>query len=311
MNLSRTIVETGNNKLLISSKEPYLIISFVEKVCKIFKDYDYKMCVDTEDFLELYHRGDIFSSTPMILFLWDITPDGMKEIYPLLSLPTKDILIFAERKILSKSKTYTNFKSECSYTKLEELDEKSCLRWVSSRLSDKSLKYDRDLPKILIEKKSNNMYAIDSEIRKLEVVCGDKEIDKFSFRYIADSSDARIFDFMESLFHKRQEKALQEFYKFSEDYYIKLIFMIIGNLEKTYRIAVYKSQKRTAEEIAELTGINSFIIKTKYLTILSVYNKIKILKLIDLFNDLDYNLRTSSLSKKLIFEAYLLKVFSI
>jgi len=311
MNLSRKTVENGNNKFLVSSKEPYLISEFVEKVCSIFDNYAYKMCVDLEDFLELYHRGDIFSSDPMIIFLWELTAESIKEISPTISHHTDDILIFAERKILAKNKAYTNFRAECSMIKLDPIDEKSCLKWVSSRMTSMSLRYERDVPKLLVEKKSNNLYALDSEIRKLRVLYGDKEIDKSALIYVAESSDARVFEFIEHLFHKRRDKALQEFYKFPEESYIKLVRMLTSNIEKVYKIAVYRSQKKSAEEISDLIGINKFIIKTKYFTILSVYGKIKLLKLIDLFNNLDYDLRISKMPKKLLFEAYLLKSLTI
>lgn len=311
MNLSRSIVEGGSNKFLVSSKDPFLISEFIEKIRTIFNDYEYKMCVDIEDFLELYHRGDIFSSDPMIIYLWELTADAVKELAPIVSLPTKDILIFTERKILSKTKAYTSFTAECSPVKLSPLNEKECLRWVSARMRSMGLKFERDVPKILIDKKSSDLYALDSEIRKLKVLYGNKEIDKSFSNYIAESSDAKIFEFMEHLFHKRRGQAIQEFYKFSEDYYVKLVHTLIGNIEKIYKIASYRSQKRDAEEIAELTSISKFIIKTKYFTILSVYGKTKLLKLMDIFNDLDYQLRLSPLPKKLIFEAYLIKALNI
>jgi DNA polymerase III delta subunit len=311
MNLSKDLVSKGNNKFLVSSKEPYLVSEFVEKIQTIFNDYSYKMCLDIEDFLENFHRGDIFSNTPMILYLWELTADAVKELAPIVSQPTDDILIFAERKVLSKNKAYTSLKAECYPVKIDKMDDKACLKWISARLAERGLSYDRDVPKLLLEKKSNDMYAIATEIRKLEVLYGDKEIDIGAMRYVAESSDARIFQFMESLLHKRPEKTLAEFRKFTEDSYIKVVSMLIGYIEKVYRIASMKSQGMSAEDIAGIIGMNKFIVKTKYFTILAAYGRVKLIKLLDLFNDLDYNLRLSSLPKQLLFESYILKAFRV
>jgi DNA polymerase III delta subunit len=311
MNLSREMIEKGNNKFLLSSKEPYLVIEFTEKLRNLYPEYSYKMCMDLDPFLEQYHRGGMFSDSPMILCLWEITAESLKELSPLVCQPTQDILIFVERKVLAKNKLYTNFKAECYPITLDPLNEKDCHSWVSGRMISNGLNFNRDLVKILVEKKSNNLYALDSEIRKLKVIFGEREIGVSAAKYIAESSEARIFEFMEHLFHKRKDKALQEFYKFPEDEYIKLVSSLLSSLERTYKIAVYKSQNKTPDDIASLVGINKFIIKTKYFTVISVYNKIKLLKLIDIFNDLDYNLRLSPLPKKLLFEAYLLKAFCV
>jgi DNA polymerase III delta subunit len=311
MNLSKELVEKGNNKFLVSSKEPYLIKDFVEKVRSVFSTHSYKKCNSIDDFIESYHRGDVFSDSPMILCLWDLKADDIKDLSLITTYTTKDILIFIERKPLAKNKAYTNFKSDCYSVDLETLNEKECLKWVSNKMLESSLRFDREIPKILVEKKSKDLYAIESEIRKLKVVYGEKEIDITAGKYIAESSEARIFEFLEHFFHKRKDKAFQEFNKFPEEHYTKLISTILGNIEKIYKIAVYKGQNKTPEDISEIIGINKFIIKTKYFTVLSVFSKIKLLKLIDLFNDLDYNLRLSPLSKKTLFEAYILKAFNV
>ena len=311
MNLSRDIIEKGNNKILVASKEPFLINECVEKIRSIFKDYAYKMCPDIDAFLEVYHRGELFDSQPTIICLWDLDAIAVKELYNITNLPTNDILVFIERKTLAKNKAYTNFKSECHLVKIEAMTDRDCLKWVSSRMVAKNLRFDRDIPKILVDMKSSDLHAIDSEIRKLEIIYEDKEIDKTAVRYISESSEAKVFEFMEHLLHKRRDKALKEFHKFSEDYYVKLIFMVINNIEKIYKIGAYRSQNKSAEEISDLIGINKFIVKTKYFTVLSIYNKVKLLKLLDLFNELDFKLRTSSMPKRLLFEAYILKAFNV
>ena len=78
-----------------------------------------------------------------------------------------------------------------------------------------------------------------------------------------------------------------------------------------YKVAIYKEQNFSREEIADLLGIPVFIVKTKILPVLSSYSKIKLLMVLDLFNELDFKLRSSKLPKDLLFESYLIKTMKI
>ena len=50
-------------------------------------------------------------------------------------------------------------------------------------------------------------------------------------------------------------------------FYILIIY-IISQLEKFYKISIYKSQNYTPEDIADIVGIPAYILKTKIFTVL-------------------------------------------
>lgn len=297
------------DRFIISSKEPLLISEYINNLRDKNPGYGYQMCGDFDSFSEIYHRGGIFDSEPIILCLWELTADLVKQLLPLISSPTEDILVFIQRKILPRNKAYTYFRAECQPVELNPLNLKECVRWTRSQMRKSGLSYDSKVAEMLVEKKSADMYGILSEIRKLQIVYGDRQVTGSAVRYISDSSEARVFSFIEHYFHKRLKKALYEFDKFSEDYYVKLIHMVIKHIEKLYKIAEHRSQGKSPEDVSDIMGLNKFILKTKYYTVLSIFNKTRLLKMIDLFNELDYMLRLSPLPKKLLFESYLLKSY--
>ena len=306
MNITRKNIEE-RNKILLECKDSFLIQNFLDNLKKQFPEYTLETYYDVDEFIEVVHRGELFNNGNKIIALMELNSDILKVVSPLVNTETLDILVFVEQKVLSKTKLYTNFKAECNVIKLELPSEKECSDWVKGVLNSKKMVYDRTVPDILVNRKGADLSALEREIRKLEIIYETSYISNKACDIVSGTSEAKFFSLVELYLMKDLNKAMVEFEKIDEYSYIKMIYVFINYIEKLYKVATLKEQGKSQDEIAEITGINKYFLRTKYYAILAVYNKVKLIRLLDSLNELDFKLRQNTLPNKLLVEAYLFK----
>lgn len=300
----------SNKKFLINSADTFMAEMFIKECLEIYKDYELKKCWDTDTFVEELNRGSLFSSGKRILVLMSLSDDNIQDIEPFLDYETEDIIILVESGALKKNKAYVKIKSDYSYQKLEKLANKDCRSWLHSYMLKEGLKFVPEIPARIIDIRGTDLRALSNEVKKLKYL--NKEITESLCSSIVCSADeAGFFKFIDHFGHKRLSDCLGEFNKIEEVRYIQLLHFMIGYVEKLYKIAIYREQKKTADEISDIIGLPKFIIQTKYYTVISIFGKVKLLKVLDLLNDLDVKLRLSKYDNKLVFESYLLKVLKL
>jgi DNA polymerase III delta subunit len=190
------------------------------------------------------------------------------------------------------------------------MPERECRSWLHTYMLREGLKFAPEVPAYIVNKRGPDLRALSNEVRKLKYL--NKEItESLCSSIISDSCNINFFEIVDHFSHKHTNKFFQEFSKIDESKYIQLLHFLIGQVEKLYKVSIYREQKKTADEIAEIIGIPKFIVQTKFYTAISIFNKIKLLKILDLLNDLDLKLRLSKYSNRLVFEAYVLKIFKL
>lgn len=305
------LLERGST-ILLQTKDSFLVEDFLEGLKVEFPEYNILKFNTSSDFLESVNTSNLFSSEDRILVLLKLDAESIPEISSAISPDSGDIYVFVESSVPSRKKSYTTFKSKCNIIKIPNLNEKEAISWVSKRLSKSGLDFTYDVPEEIVRRKGVDLYSINKEIGKLAVLYEGRKMSNEDIRgIVVDSSEARYFDFSENFLHKRLEKTLLEFNKINEYSYTGLIRFLTTQINRVYKIAIFRESGKSEEEISDLTNIPKFYIKTKYFTILNKFNKIKLLKLVDLLNDLDTRMRSSTISKKLLFESYILKAFKI
>jgi DNA polymerase III delta subunit len=299
-----------NKKFLISCADPFMAEMFIEECLETYKDYELKKCYDTDTFIEELNRGALFGSSKRIIALMALSDDNIQDIEPFLNYEVEDIIILVESGALKKNKAYVKIKSDYSYQKLEKLSNKDCRSWLHSYMTKEGLKFKPDIPMLIISIRGADLRALTNEVKKLKYL--NREIDEgLCYSVVCSSDEVDFFKFIDHFGHKRLSDCLGEFNKVDESRYTQLLHFMIGYIEKLYKMAIYREQKKTADEISDLIGLPKFIIQTKYYTVLSIFNKVKLLKVFDLLNDLDIKLRLTKYGTRLVFESYLLKIFKI
>jgi DNA polymerase III delta subunit len=307
--LDRTSIKK-NKKFLINCSDSYMANVFIEECKTIYSDYTVKMCFNAQEFIEELNGGFLFNSDKKILALMNFSDENIQDIEPFLDYETEDIIILVEHSAIKKNKAYIKIKSDYAYQKLEDMSEKECRSWLHTFMVKVDLKFQPEIPSFIISRRGKDPRALTNEVKKLKYL--NKEVtESLCSAIVCESYDSNFFELMDHFSHRRSEQCLKEFNKVDESKYIQLLHFIIGQFEKLYKVTIYKEQKKSAEEISDIIGVPKFIVQTKLYTAISIFNKVKILKVIDLLNDLDVQLRLSKYSNKLIFESYILKIFNL
>ena len=300
----------NNRKFLLHCVDPSISDMFVAECKAVYSDYKVEYCYEIVSFLEVLNRGSLFSENKNILILTDLTDEAVQDLSSTITCDTEDILILIEKSTLKKNKAYTSLKSNFTYIKLEELPEKDCRSWLHTYMTEEGLNFSPNIPQLIIDRCGTDIGCLTNEVDKLKLL--DREVtESMCDSVVSNEVEASFFILSEHFFHKRYKECLKEFDKVEEGKYISLLHFLISQVEKLYKVAIYREQKKDTEEIADLINLPRFILQTKYYTVLSIFNKIKLLKMLDMLNDLDLKLRLSQFDKKVLFEIYISKVFKI
>lgn len=304
--IDKTIAKS--NRILVKSKDKYLSEIFLGELSELYPDNEMVVCHEVDKFIETINRGSLFGGDSKIVVLWDLTDEAVKQIHVYLDYEVFDRIILIEHKTLKRLKAYQNIKASFDNMKLESPDLNGCKRWLAGHLSKNKLSTSGNVIGCLIERKGNNLSTLAKEVEKLKLLYGDKEITVSDCsKIVGSTSEFDTFKFVDNFVHKKTKPCIQEIKKLDQSQYIKIVHFLQNYVERLYKISIYRSQKKSAQDIAELVSIPKFIVMTKYFSALSVYPKIKILKLLDLLNDLDKYLRLTKFNKTTVMETYILK----
>jgi DNA polymerase III delta subunit len=300
------------NKILLKTKDDFQVDSYLYKIEKENPGYSCRKYYNAEELMERITGSSLFEDDKEISVLMDLNSDGVKLLGNCNQEITEDPIILIQRKSISKTKAYTNLTVDFEVTKLEPLSTKECVIWVGNTLKGRKIRHSKAVPEIIVNAVGNNQYALLNEINKLSMLVKETFLDQKNIvTYLASSESSDYFSFIDHLTHLRFSETMKEFEKVDPNTYAKFIGFITSQLEKFYKICVYRSKGYSLEDVSDLVGIPGFIIKTKIYTAFSFLPKVKLLKALDIFLELSEKLRSSKLDKKLIFESYLLKIFNI
>jgi DNA polymerase III delta subunit len=299
----------ATNKFILRTNDSFQIDSFLNRLEVEYKGYSCVRYYDFEDFILKINAYNLFEEVKEISVLMSFEPEDVKTLGAIISQITEEPVVLVQRKSIPTTKGYTNITADFEIRKLESMKVEECIRWVSNTLKNKGVKFSNDIPGYMVAAIGNEPYVLLSEIDKLSLISEDLRLDKENINtLIASSEGINYFSFMDHLTHLRFKETIDGFYKVEPQTYSRFISFITSQLDKYYKISVYKAQNLSAEEISEIVGLPAFILKTKVFTIFSFVPKAKLLKMLNLFLELSEKLRVSKLSKELLFESYLLKI---
>jgi len=315
LNLSKTTIEQSKGKFLVKSKDPFLTENFIDQLCALLPDHQRFTCCDLDSFLETSGSNSLFESNNRIIILTDLVKEDIEAIVEAIDTDSGDLYILLENAPILKTKAYTLLKSLCTYIDLKEPTESERSVWVKKWLSNEGLSYDDELPGYIVNRSGADLCSLRNEIHKISMLLLDSPTKKVTKtvcdEVVASNNTSQYFVFMENFFRKKISEVLSDLRKVDEYSFIKLLHFMIVQVERQYKIAIYKEQGFTAEQVSELVGVPTFIVKTKLYAVLSFYGKTKLLMLKDLLNKLDIEMRLTKFPKYTVFESYLLKAFKL
>jgi DNA polymerase III delta subunit len=255
---------------------------------------------------------NLFRDEKRILVLAEMDKDHLSQIEEIIEKGIHEIIILVELSTLPRNKSYTRIKAACTFIELKDLSEGECAVAVRKWLTASGAKFQDEIPSYIVGRKGTNIALLRGEVKKLLLLAGNKEIDQeLCDRVLIEDKEVQFFLLAEHFFKKRVSEVLKEVSKVDEYSYVKLLHFLIGQVERLYKVAVYREQGMKAEEISNMLRVPPFIVKTKVLPLLAFNGKMKLLAMLDLFNKLDVELRSSKYPKETVFEAYLLKAMRV
>jgi len=314
MKVTSNFIKENGTRYLLKSDDDYLIRDFVGQVCSVVKGSSPIYCRGVNEYLKAFHSESLFddNDNKKVLVFLDFSKDDVDTVNSLLGVLTEDYQVLVERSAIPRTKSYTRIKSSYKSIKLDAPKDQACTTWVRKELTARGVDFTEDVPEAIVKRRGADIQALSNEVRKVSLAFPGKQItSQDCLRVVSDGGESQMFSFMENFFRRRVRQTFDEFSKMNEYTYVKLIHFMIGQVEKVYQVSIHKESGKSPQDIAELMGLPPFILKTKYFTVLATYSKTKLLRLIDLLNEADFRIRTSSLPNKTLLESYLLKALKL
>lgn len=306
---------TTDKKFLIKSNCSFLINNFIEKLKLSNPECVVVGCDTIEKFIDNVTAVSLFNEDKRILVLNDMDSDSLDAVSAIIEQTSEDIWILIQKQTVSRTKAYTIIKGACRFIELKEIDEAQCAVWVRKWLTDLKLIFSEDIPSYIVSRVGTDISKLHCEVRKVaayfhgednrvltQMNCND---------FFSEDTEAKMYVVSENFFRKRVREVIDEVTKIDDYSFVKLLHIMIGQAERLYKVAIFKKQGHSAEDIGELIGVPKFVVTTKLTPCLSFFNKTKLMMLLDLFNKLDSELRLTKFPKNLIIESYLLKAMKL
>lgn len=311
MAISKKSISSGRNKFLVKLKDRFLMDDFLDKLKDILPDAVLYPCEDLESFMDNALSQDLYREERKIVVLRRLRKEDIQELCSVLDSGNEDVWVFFECDTLPKNKAYTELRGSCEYVELKNPSTSRLAVKVRKHLSDEGLSFDEEIPSYIVSKSNRGPGLLHGDVRKLCLLCRMRDVKKVG-KDLCDevaisSQEPRFFDFIEDYFKRRTPKVMETVQNVDEYSFVKLLHFMIGQAQRIYEVAICKEKQMENEEIAGFLGVSPYIIKTKYCSVLPFYGKIRLMKLLDVLNEADAELRWSKYPKRLVFESYLMK----
>lgn len=305
----------NSNKYLLKTKDIFLVETFITKLLNKNPGYKVYRYDNIEEFINRVLIIDLFDNKKKILVLNNLLPDFLEPLSGMIHCKIEDILILVQQGTVPRTKPYTIIKGVCQLIEYKKQDASQCAVWVRKWLKDFDVVFSEDIPFYIVECLGNDVSKLKTEVNKIKfyfLESKDKVLTKLICTEIfTESNEANYFLLIDHFLKRHIVEVCEELKKVDEYSFVKLNHMIINQVEKIYKVIVYKEQKLSTDDICDLLNVPKYILKTKLLTFLSYYNKVKLIVLLDYLNELDTNLRLSKFNKRTLFESYLLRAMKL
>lgn len=193
---------------------------------------------------------------------------------------------------------------------IEEYNEKiNIFKYVSDMFQGYTI--TKPTIQLLIKRVGNKPEILKQEINKLLIykdtnkIITDDDIISVCSHYI----DINIFKFMDDIINKNKKEAIityHELLKIGEEP-IKIVIMLANNYRLMYQATNLRNLGYTEKDIMKITGKSLYPIKLAIQKGLK-YTNDQLINTIDSLANLDYQMKTSDVDKKLALELFILKL---
>lgn len=180
-------------------------------------------------------------------------------------MPETTCMIFIEKEVDKRSKTYKSLKDIGRMVEFKTPDEKMLTRWVLTVLQKNGKKLTQPTMQLFLEKAGNSMGNIDRELEKLICYVGDREIIQMDDveEICTGQTENRIFDMIHMMAEKRQKEALELYYDLLalKEPPMRILFLLVRQFNILLQVKTMVAAGMEQNQIADRAGIRSFTIR--------------------------------------------------
>ena len=180
-------------------------------------------------------------------------------------MPETTCMIFIEKEVDKRSKTYKSLKDIGRMVEFKTPDEKMLTRWVLTVLQKNGKKLTQPTMQLFLEKAGNSMGNIDRELEKLICYVGDREIIQMDDveEICTGQTENRIFDMIHMMAEKRQKEALELYYDLLalKEPPMRILFLLVRQFNILLQVKTMVAAGMEQNQIADWAGLRSFTIR--------------------------------------------------
>lgn len=177
--------------------------------------------------------------------------------------------IFVEEEVDKRSKLFKAIKDKGRAVEFASQDENTLRRWIKGLLSKENKTMSDRALLLFLEKTGTDMENIRKELEKLICYTLQKpQIEEADVESVCTTRVSnRIFDMINAIADKRQKQALDLYYDLLElkEPPMRILFLIARQFNLLLQVKELKAKGYGNNQIAEKTGLHSFIVN-KYIT---------------------------------------------
>ena len=180
-------------------------------------------------------------------------------------MPETTCMIFIEKEVDKRSKTYKSLKDIGRMVEFKTPGEKMLTRWVLTVLQKNGKKLTQPTMQLFLEKAGNSMGNIDRELEKLICYVGDREIIQMDDveEICTGQTENRIFDMIHMMAEKRQKEALELYYDLLalKEPPMRILFLLVRQFNILLQVKTMVAAGMEQNQIADRAGLRSFTIR--------------------------------------------------
>ncbi|MBR9938200.1 DNA polymerase III subunit delta [Oscillospiraceae bacterium Marseille-Q3528] len=180
-------------------------------------------------------------------------------------MPETTCMIFIEKEVDKRSKTYKSLKDIGRMVEFKTPDEKMLTRWVLTVLQKNGKKLTQPTMQLFLEKAGNSMGNVDRELEKLICYVGDREIIQMDDveEICTGQTENRIFDMIHMMAEKRQKEALELYYDLLalKEPPMRILFLLVRQFNILLQVKTMVAAGMEQNQIADRAGLRSFTIR--------------------------------------------------
>lgn len=330
MTYKELLIQISKNKFsptyFLNGKEDYLLEDALNRLMEALcdpatKDFDLETFYGSEvDGIRIINAANAYPmmATDRVVVVKEVhklTPTSFEQLTRYLEKPSSTTkLILISNKVDSRNKIISKIRTKSCWVECNPLYDREIPEWIRVHLKVKGYDITREAILMLQTRVGNNLRVIVNELDKIILNLNGRKkiIDSDVQKLVGYSRDYSIFDLTDAIGYKELSKSLSILNRMLQ--YGESPTVILGMITRHF-ISLVKvkgaiAQTKSQDEISQLTGIPSFVIK-KMKKMSGNYPTSQFNKIFEYLLDTDVSLKTSSQKPKFALETLLVRILKI